>query len=172
MINYDSVCRRLEELLVELLGVGCEVPARINDQLNSARRMINIYRTTPSELDFVMRNSPLLQIAEVDLTAIAEEALGMESAEAWQRKIIAAYTEPSAGLAKPRAYVSGIPKTDHWVRIQTAEIPEEADMPSLLSQYGLNADEQTDATVIIRGEKENAKKFIGEIRQIITRRKQ
>jgi len=165
MINYENACKKLDELMAVLLDKGLTVPQHLFDDLKSARNLINIYRSSPSELDQVMESSPLLQIVEMNLLTIAETSISKEFADLWQRKIIAAYQEETTGSAGTATFVSGVPKGAHWVRLKTSEVTIDEELTILLAQSELSTKTQDDGYLLIYGRKEDVKAFLKKVRQ-------
>ena len=165
MINYDNACKKLDEFMVELLDKGFAVPQHLFDDLKSARNLINIYRAVPSELAQAMDSSPYLQSVEMNLLSIAETEISKDYADEWQREIIAAYQGNAAGGAKPAAFITGVPKGDYWVRINTSEVSIGKEHEKLLAELRLQAKAQDDSYVLIHGRKDDVKIFLKEIRQ-------
>lgn len=167
MLNYDNVCKRLDELMVELLNKGFNIPEHLFGDLNAGRRLVNVLRmnTDPSEPDLAMESSPYLQTVEMNLLTIAEEGLGKDFAETWQKKIIEAYQTHDSDVGKSATYISGIPKTDHWVRLKTSEITADSELYEQIENLNLGFKPQDGGYLLIHGGKEDVKAFIKEIRQ-------
>ena len=165
MINYDNVCKRLDELMLELLQKGINIPQHLFDDLKSARSLISIYRTEPSELDLAMESSPLLKIVEMNLLGLAETELGKDYAEEWQKKIIDTYSEQNDSYVKTATFVAGIPKNEYWIRLNTSEIIFDKELSESLMQLNLTTKLQADGYLLIHGRKEDVKTFLKEVRQ-------
>lgn len=174
MINYGSACKKLDELLAELLEKGLVVPEHIPNDLSAARKLINLSRagSDPSELDLAMGKSPFLQLAEMNLLTIAEEGFGKEYAEAWQKKIIEAYKEEDSGSIRASSHASGIPKNEYWIRIQASEVKIDNDIDKWLGMFHLSARPQEDGYLLIHGAKEDVKSFLKEVRREVAGRKE
>ena len=165
MTSYDNACKKLDELMVELLGKGFEVPQHVFEDLKSARNLIGIYRADPTELVSVMESSPYLQSVEMNLLSIAETGLGKDYADGWQRTIIAAYHEGAGGGAKAGAFVTGIPKGDYWIRLKTSDVPLDEELEGLLGELNLSTKAPDDGYLLVHGTKDNVKIFLKEIRK-------
>ena len=165
MINYDNVCKILDELMVEILNKGFTVPQHVFDDLKSARNLINIYRSSPQELGQAMESSPFLQIAEMNLLTIAETEIGKDYADSWQRQIISAYLEECPSGVKPMAFVSGVPRGDHWIRLKTSDVDIDGELSALLASLGLFVKNQDDGYILIHGGKDDVKTFLKAVRR-------
>jgi len=165
MMNYDNALKKLDELVVELLDKGLSIPQHFFDEIKSARSMAKICRADPNKADAVMNGAPFLEIAEMNLLAIAEAGCGKEYADIWQRAIAEAYNQPDGG-AKSAGFVSGVPKTDYWIRIDPSEINLGSDETAQLpAELNLSAKPQPDGYLLIHGAKENVMAYLREVRR-------
>ena len=165
MIDYESVCKKLDALMVELLEKGFSVPQHVYGDIKSARSLISMYLSQPQELGAAMEASPFLQSAEMNLLSIAEAGIGKDFADKWQGEIIAAYQEKAAGAMKPGGFIAGIPKGEYWVRLKAPDITIDEELAGLLVTLKLTSKPQGDGYLLIYGKKENVKDFLKKVRQ-------
>ena len=183
-VNYGSVARTLEEFLKELIEKGMTIPPQVVADLKTGRSVLSIYKRMPeetdieSELDAIadveMKARISLQNVEMNLLSLADEKIGREYAEEWQRKINASYedqTETSDNaedaVSGTSPYITGVPKGEYFIRIKQTELAEVNGLDKLLVSYGLTSDSQADGYLLIYGRKEDVSAFLKEIRQLV-----
>jgi len=171
MTNYLAAAKLLDELLLELLQKGMDIPAHVVDDLKTGRSLANICMRQPDD-EAAAKTLATLQNVEMNLLALAEAGFGLETAEAWQRRLNEAYSE-EAGQPQASAsrFVAGLPKSAHWIRLQADYMAsvEEVDIDALLAQFALNTVPQDDGYLLIYGGKEEISAFLKEIREMIRR---
>jgi hypothetical protein len=164
-MNYEHVCKILEELMVELMKKGITIPQQLIDDLKSGRTLISIYKEEPAELDRAMETTPFLQKVESNLLYLADSEIGKGYANEWQGKISRAYLAESERVPSISRFISGIPKGDYWVRIKTSELSIGDELSELLNQHNLSARPEKDSYLLVHGRKEDISSFLKEVRQ-------
>jgi len=172
MTNYLGAAKSLEELMLELIKKEIIIPAHVVGDLKSGRSFAGILLRSSgdaNDAEVAAKAAFALQNAEMNLLALAETGIGIDYAESWQHKIIAAYKEEAAktsDISAPKT-LPKVPKGEHWIRIQTLELAnfEEHEPDKPPEVFGLTAVEQKDGYTLIYGKKENITSFLGEIRQ-------
>ena len=164
MLNYHSAAKVLDSLMIELIEKGTEIPAHVVEDLKSGRSFASILLRTPDDIDIAAKAAFALENVEMNLLSSAEIKFGPKYAETWQKKIIAAYKEE---IAQPAAIsasklVSGVPKGEHWVRVQTSELTEfYKQIPDKTPEtFGLTSVCQKDGYTLIYGKKEKVTDFL------------
>ena len=165
MTNYLSAARTLDTLMLALMAAGAAVPAHVAEDLRTGRSLGSILRRQPDDADSEAKARAALERAEMNLLALAETDLGREDAEAWQRKVNAAYAEPAAPDSAAAKYITGVPKGSHWIRLQAEYLAKAGD--ELPARYGLKAIRQEDGYQLLYGEKADVAAFLNEIKQRI-----
>ena len=175
MLNYYSAAKILDTFMIELIKKDIEIPPRVIDDLKAGRSFASILLRTPEDIDIAAKAAFALESVEMNLLSLAEIKFGLDYAEEWQKKIIAAYKEEIAGIAPASAskLVSGVPKGEHWIRVQTSELAEFykqiPDKPP--EDFELTAAEQNDGYTLIYGKKENVTAFLNCVKQIYKNKK-
>jgi hypothetical protein len=164
-MSYNSVCNKLEELMVELIKKGLTIPQPVIDDLKTCRTLISIYRTEPADPETAEDAAPYLQKVEANLMVLAESAVSAEYADVWQNKIRAAYEYSGEEPDTASKFVSGVPKGDYWIRIKTSELNIGGEIEEMLSRLGLFAKQNDDGYLLVHGKKENVTVFLKEVRQ-------
>jgi len=176
MLNYHSAAKILDLLMIELIEKGAEIPAHVVGDLKSGRSFASILLRSPGDdIDIAAKAALALENVEMNLLSAAEIKAGADYAEMWQKKIIEAYKEDIVKPAPVSAsrLVSGVPKGEHWIRVQTSELTEFykqiPDKPP--EAFGLAALGQGDGFTVIYGKKENVTDFLNCMKQIYKRDK-
>lgn len=173
MNNFSAAAKVLDELMLELTGMGLTIPVSVADDLKAARSLTNISQRQPadsdSEYDIGMKTMTILQNAEMNLLSLAETGVGADYADTWQKALNDAYqnkvTKAAPGY-KP-TFIPGIPKGEHWVRLQTDELADVSELDAMLGEYALTSAGQPDGWLLVHGKKEDVSSFLKALRQII-----
>ena len=142
MNNHLAAAKVLDQLMLELMDKGIDIPAHVIDDLKAGR---------------ALPGGAFLENAEMNLLASADIAGGADYADAWQRKISAAYQEgaQTAPAFAPKM-VTGVPKGAYWVRVQTEALPEHIPLKHIT---------QDDGFTLLFGAKDDVMAYLNEIRR-------
>ena len=168
MANCLNAAKALDELLLELIEKGIEIPGHIAAGLKSGRTLASLSSRQPEDEDLENKAKISLEIVEMNLLSLAETHLGAEAAETWQRRIIGAYQEEITSRAAPVSapkFGSGVPKGDRWVRLQSDYLDSVEGAEKLLAGYAVSVLKQEDGYSLIHGKKEELDAFLKELRQ-------
>ena len=163
MTNHLAAAKVLDELLLELIEKGAAIPAQVAEELKAGRALAGIGLRKPDDAELAAKAGVVLEGVEMNLLSQAEITGGAAYADAWQERILAARARerPSeAAAAYVNRMVKGVPKGEHWIRLQTSELAD-ADPAA----FGLTAAAQEDGFTLVYGKKESVTAFLNEIRQ-------
>lgn len=164
-MNYENVCKKLDELMVELMQKGITIPQQLIDDLKSGRTLASVYNNEPANLDMEMQATPYLQKAEYNLLFLAESEVGKEYADEWQNKINRAYAGEGRKGPYISRFVSGIPKGEYWIRIKASELTIDDELSKLLDQLHISVRPENDGYLLVYGRKEDISLFLKEVRR-------
>ena len=169
MLNYQQAAKVLDELMLVLIENGTKMPLHVTNDLKTGRSLASIGSRKPEDNEISAKSMAALEKAEMNLLSLAELNLGRETAETWQKRIGEAYKKPSEKPAAPAAsrLASGVPKGDHWVRIQSHYLDTVEGAKELLEKTTLAAIDQKDGYLLVHGRKEDVSALLKELRQII-----
>lgn len=170
MIYYENACRKLEELMLELIKKGVAIPQQVIDDLKSARSLISVFQAEPEDSETAVEPTPFLEKAEANLLCLAEAEIGKEYADEWQKKVSVAYWEKAEKPLSGPKFVSGIPKSEYWIRIKTTDLAIGSEISELMNRFALAARPEEDGYLLIHGKKEDVSSFLKEVRQKVGRR--
>ena len=168
MKNYQSAAKAMDELTLELIQRGITIPRHVTDDLKSGRSYANISSSDPDNSETAMEAMIALERVEMNLLALAEIEFGREKAEMWQHKINSAYRDEIAQRPPSRQanrFGSGMPKGDHWIRVQSDYMDTALGARESLEGCGLSLIKQDDGFLLIHGRKEDISAFLKGIRK-------
>jgi hypothetical protein len=149
--------------MVELRGKGIAIPQELVDDLKSAKTLASIYKTDSTALNVMNEMALYMDKVEPSLLSLAESEMGKEYADKWQNKINDTRMEVGEKAAVPSRFISGISKSEHWIRIKTSNIIADLELSELLKKLNLSNKLQEDGYLLVYGNKENVKTFIREV---------
>jgi len=170
MKNCFNAAKALDELMLELIEKGIKIPRHVADDLKAGRSLASIGQRSPDDVAIASKALAILENVEMNLLSIAEAGIGGEYADGWQGKIAETYQEEPEPVAKRPTFVAGVPKGDHWVRIETKDLFEVEGLEQRLGEYSLTIRKQDDGFTLIHGKKEDVTGFLREIREEIRQR--
>jgi len=172
MSDYLGMAKALDELMLELIKIGAEIPANVTGDLKTGRSLAGIYSRQPCEGDTAVKTMSILENVEMNLLSLAETAFGREHAGKWQQKIGDALTgdggdncrAPSPPATATR-FNTGVPRGEYWIRVKESELsPVSHELEELLTGFGLKSQLQDDGYLLLYGKKENVSSFLKDIR--------
>ena len=174
MKNYLSMAKALDELMLELIEKGVQIPGNVADDLKSGRSLAGIQSRQPCDGNVSVKAMSILENVEMNLLSLAESTVGRDHAENWQRKIESALAgdgfdhcpapSPSPSTSATR-YNSGVPRGEYWIRVMESELsPVSHELEGLLDGFELNSLPQDDGYLLLYGKKENVTSFLRDIR--------
>jgi len=175
MMNYHSAAKTLDGLMMELIKKGIEIPAHVVGDLKSGRSFAGILLRSPDDTEVAEKTGFILETVEMNLLSLAEIEFGADYAETWQKAIIAAYQEEivPAASASASKLVSGVPKDERWVRVQTSELTAfyEHEPDKTPETFGLSTVGQQDGYTLIYGKRENVTAFLNRMKEFYRKTK-
>lgn len=160
-MNYEHIWKVLEELIVEFGKKGIKVPKQYMDDLKSALTFIRIHNSEPSDSNVIAEIERYIDTVEINLLSLAETEQGAKYADECMRRIYDARMKGVNGkIIVPTKFVAGVPKGDHWVRIQVTDLLTTKELDQLLSTHQLSSKPQENGYVLIHGSQENVKALI------------
>jgi len=165
------MAKALEELMLELLKKGVEIPGNVADDLKSGRSLAGVNARQSCEGEASAKVMSILENVEMNLLSLAESAVGREHAEKWQQQIEDALKSDggdSCRAAPPVSaskFVPGLPRGEYWIRVKESELsPVSHELAGLLDGFELKSLPQDDGYLLLYGKKENVTSFLKDIR--------
>lgn len=153
--------------MLELIKAGAAIPGHISKDLKACRSLANIDARQPGECDNEAQTITLLENAEMNLLALADEKLGTDATEVWQRRINEASMAPSAAPAPPPTsrMGAGIPRGDHWIRIKSDYLNTIEGAGEMLAMVSVSVIDREDGSLLLHGKKEDVTAFLSKIKE-------
>ena len=167
MPDYLSAAKALDELMLEVIGKNVDIPAHVADDLKSARTLAKIDLLKPGNNDVATKIMIAIENVEMNLLALADIHLGKDAAEAWQRRINESLEKRALCNASAPAsrIASGVPRSDHWIRIQSDFLDSVEGAMEILEHSPLSAIAQDDGNILIHGKREDVSGFLNSLRK-------
>ena len=171
-MNYEYLWKVLEQIITDLRQRGVTVPAELVDDLKSAQTYISIAKTDPTALEILTDIEMYLDKVESNLMYLAQTDLGEAYVKERLKRISEARRNGLREAAPVKSkFVSGVPKSDHWIRLQASDLISEADLTSLIQQFQLSTKPQEDGYLLIHGKQENIKALLKEVTSKISKKR-
>ena len=173
MTNCLGVAKILDRLTLELIEKSVEIPQHVTDGLKSVRTLARISSRDLEDKNLETRARIALENVEMNLLSLAEINLGLEAAKTWQLEINNAYLEETVAQAAPVSapkFGSGVPRGDHWVRLQSDYMDTVEGVEQLMEGFNVSVLKQEDGYLLIHGRKENVSAFMKELREKIVQK--
>ena len=171
-MNYERLWKTLEELMVELTKKEITIPQELVDDLKSAKTLISIHKAEPTALEIATEIELYIEKVESNLLYLAESDIGKEYADECLRRISEARRKGiSEKTTPPSRFISGVPKGEHWIRIEASDIISDEEINKLLEKLSLSSKMQDDGYLLVHGKEENVKAFIKEVSEKVKKKK-
>lgn len=164
LVGYLDTWKVLEEIVIEFRKKGVAVPERIMTDLRSAKTMIKLAEVAEKDKGEI---SPKLEqcLTNVEGYLITEaQNIFPERVDDWLRRLdqpVCAACIPTSQTKEERRFISGIPRHQKWIRVKPiAGLPIEK-LKMLAHEAKLSYKRDKEGQLIIYGEAENIKKFVG-----------
>jgi len=171
-MNYEYVWTVLENLILELRTKGVTIPQELVNDLKSAQTFIKIYGTEPTAVEIGTEIAMYMDKLEANLVYLAESDIGEKYADECMSRISKARIK---GLREKTTvktrFASGVPKGDHWIRIDTSDLINEEEIDTLIEKFKLSRKAQENGYLLVHGKEKNVKALIKEIGKKIGKKK-
>ena len=158
MTNHLAAARVLDELLLELIGMGAAIPAHVAQELKAGRALASIGARGPGDAE--PEAGSILESVEMNLLSQAEISAGAAYADAWQEKILAAQAQEASPSAYVNRMVQGVPRGVPWLRLQSSELAGTDP-----AEFELAAIPQEDGFTLIYGTQEKIEELLKHMRK-------
>lgn len=159
-MGYSQWWKMLESLLAELRKKHVSISSDVTTSLRSAKAMISVYQSDPSYVDSIPTIENDLMKVESDLINLAKEKVDSKFVEQWLAKLEKARREAESKVEPSSRFVSGLPKSKHWIRILPSDEILREDIEELTSQMGLSIKMGQNGYIVIYGDEAKVKAFV------------
>lgn len=159
-MDYDQWWKALDHLIAEFRRKRIVISPETMKALKSAKTMIKVYGADTSRFEPVPAIESYLLEVESTLLNIAKKKFGVDFVDLWLKKLQKARkSKPEVGNATQR-FISGLPKNQHWIRIQPSDEILEKDVGEMVSELGLSSRLQQDGHLLVYGPREALKELV------------
>jgi hypothetical protein len=158
-LGYLSAWKVLEEMVVDLRKKGMIVPAKIMNDLKSAKTLINVLKADTTHFDTVQKIEKYLSNIESYIVSEGQKAFGTEYVEEWLKRLDGAGKKPFEDEGETR-FIPGVPRQRKWIRVKpSAELSLEK-LKKMTGDLELSFNVQKDGSLLVYGKDERIKEFV------------
>lgn len=165
-MDYEKRWEVLADLLTEIRKKGEKPPPNVMNDLRSAKTLIEILKADSNHVENLVRIETLLGKVESYLIFVAQERFGSSYVDLWMRRLEeAGFDAAKTQKTKPKKeaanrIISGVPKGEHWIRVQTSRGTLKKDIQKLAEESGLAHKMQKNGCMLVYGRLESIKVFV------------
>jgi hypothetical protein len=149
----------LEDMLIELKKKGAIIPSDIMEDLRAAKSMINL-SCMKGGGDAIQKTEEYTANVEAYLINEAQIIFGSETADQWLRRLEEANAEGCYETKTENNFVTGIPRDQKWVRVESIETMPTERILQLAKEQKLQVKSQNDGRLLVYGQNEDIKIFL------------
>jgi hypothetical protein len=168
-MDYKTVWKVLEEIVIELRKKGVETPTNVMNDLKSAKILMKVLIASERDQgETAPKIEQYLGSVEAYLVTEAQKKFPPERIDAWLRRIEEASCEmcqtcivksEKAEKAETK-FITGVPRDQKWIRVEPlANLPAEK-LKQLAQETDLSFREEKGGRLIVHGNIEDIKQFV------------
>ncbi len=162
-MGYGEAWNVLADLITEIRKKGETIPKHVMNDLHSAKTMIQILKAGPTHVENLPRIEMYLENVESHLIFTAQEKFSADYAEQWMKKLEEARKASEEEEKAPPKFVAGIPRGEHWVRIEVSKETSKSEMERLAKANSLTCKMQKNGYMLVYGDVKKVKDFVKNI---------
>ncbi len=159
-MGYNQWWKMLESLITELRKKHVSISSDVMTSLRSAKTMISVYQSDTSCVDSIPTIENDLMKVESDLINLAKEKVESKFVEQWLVKLEKARREAESKTEPSSRFVSGVPKSKHWIRVLPSDEILREDIEELSSQMGLSIRMGKNGYILVYGDEVKVKALV------------
>ena len=154
----------LEDMMLELKKAGAKIPAKVVEDLRSAKSMIQLTHTEGGgHGDVLQKAEEYLANVEAYVVTEGQTVFGSETVDGWLRRLKEASAQVCVDSVLPDKFVVGIPRDQKWVRIEPIGDLIIDKVTATAKEFSLQVKNQPDGKLIVYGCPENLKAYLKKI---------
>ena len=158
-MDYLSTWKVLEEMIKDFRKKGLTIPAKIMNDLKSAKIMLKILKEDQTHGETLQKTDFYLGTVESYLVSEGQKQFGAEYADEWLKHLNEASRMSEEEKTEIR-FVSGLPREHKWIRVKpSTELPIEK-LKMLIEELSLSYAVQKDGYVLVYGKDTSIKDFV------------
>jgi hypothetical protein len=150
----------LEDMMLELKKSGVTVPAKVVEDLRSAKSMIQLTYTEGSHGDALQKAEEYLANVEAYVVTEGQKVFGSENVDGWLLRLEEASTQTCEDEMVCDKFVSGVPRDQKWVRVEPMGEYTPEKVQKLAGEHGMQVKVQPDGRLVVYGSADNLKAFL------------
>jgi hypothetical protein len=159
-MGYDQWWKALETLIMELRKKGMSISPTVMTSLRSAKSLIGVYHSDPTCVETLPTIEMDLMNIEAELLNLAKEKVSQKFVQKWMETLERSRREAEPEIDSSTGFITGVPKSDYWIRIHPSPSMPEAQVKRLAKEMGLLTKTQNDDLLVIHGDKPQVKAFV------------
>ncbi len=161
-MGHEEVWKTLNDLIIEFRKKGEVIPPEVMADLRAAKTLMHVLKADPTKIENVPTIETYLGNVESHLIFAAQAKFGSEFMNHWMKKLRKAREKPDVEMPAETAskFVSGLPRGQHWVRVQVSKETPKEEIEELVKKSGLACKMQDDGYMLVYGEREKLKSFV------------
>ena len=149
----------MEEMIKDFRKEGLTIPAKIMNDLKSAKIMLKILKEDQTHGETLQKTDFYLGTVESYLVSEGQKQFGAEYADEWLKHLNEASRMSEEEKTEIR-FVSGLPREHKWIRVKpSTELPIEK-LKMLIEELSLSYAVQKDGYVLVYGKDTSIKDFV------------
>ncbi|MGE5554942.1 MAG: DUF2096 family protein [Methanocella sp.] len=153
----------LEDMVLELKKAGTTIPARVIEDLRSAKAMIQLTYTEGSHGTALQKAEEYLSNVEAYVVTEAQSRFGVGKADQWLRQLEQTGGRVTTEPVAHDKFVSGVPRNQQFVRIEPSGDLTAQKVQTLAKEYSMQVNLQPDNKIVVYGSAESLKRFLRRI---------
>jgi hypothetical protein len=153
----------LEDMMLELKAAGTAIPAKVVEDLRSAKSMIQLTYTDGSHGDALQKAEEYLANVEAYVITEGQTVFGTAKVDKWLRRLEEASCQLCQEPVVSDKFVAGVPRSQRYVRIEPKGNLTKAKVDTLAKALGMQVKVQPDGKLVVYGCLENLKAFLKQV---------
>jgi hypothetical protein len=150
-------------MMLELKAAGVAVPAKVVEDLRSAKSMIQLTYTEGSHGDVLMKAEEYLANVEAYVITEGQTMFGAAKVDVWLRVLEEASCQVYAESAVSDKFVAGVPRNQRYVRIEPKGDLTKEKVEAIAKAHTMQVKVQPDRKLVVYGCAENLKAFLKQV---------
>jgi hypothetical protein len=153
----------LEDMMLELKTAGVAIPAKVVEDLRSAKSMIQLTYAEGSHGDVLQKAEEYLANVEAYIITEGQTAFGAAKVDEWLRRLEEASCQVCEGPMVSDKFVAGVPRSQKYVRIEPKGDLTKEKVEALANAHGMQVKVQPDGKLVVYGCPDNLKAFLKQV---------
>jgi hypothetical protein len=153
----------LENMMLELKASGAAIPAKVVEDLRSAKSMIQLTYTDGSHGDVLQKAEEYLANVEAYVITEGQNVFGASKVDEWLRRLEEASCQVCEAPVVSDKFVAGVPRSQRYVRIEPKGDLTKGKVDALAKVHGMQVKVQSDGKLVVYGFPENLKAFLKQV---------